>query len=141
MKLSTKGRYGVKAMVDLAINYGESPVSIKSISKRQNISEYYLEQLFSQLRKSSLVNSVRGAGGGYTLNKEPMEITIKEVLDVLEGPVEISTCLEEGACNNIECCATRTVWKKIRDSIDSVTESITLQDIVNDYNSMNLKRS
>lgn len=141
MKLSTKGRYGVKAMVDLAINYGESPVSIKSISKRQNISEYYLEQLFSQLRKSSLVKSVRGAGGGYTLNKEPMEITIKEVLDVLEGPIEISICLEENACNNIECCATRTVWKKIKDSIDSVTESITLQDIVNDYNSMNLKRS
>lgn len=141
MKLSTKGRYGVKAMVDLAINYGENPVSIKSISERQHISEYYLEQLFSQLRKSSLVKSVRGAGGGYTLNKEPSEITIKEVLDVLEGPIEISTCLEESACNNIECCATRTVWRKIKDSIDSVTESITLQDIVNDYNSMNLKRS
>jgi Rrf2 family protein len=138
MKLSTKGRYGVKAMVDLAINYGEQPVSIKNISQRQNISEYYLEQLFSSLKKAKLIKSIRGAQGGYILNRAPEEITIQEVINVLEGPIEVSNCLEDGACNNIDCCATRILWKKIKDSIDSVTSSITLQDIVDDYNEIAL---
>lgn len=138
MKLSTKGRYGVKAMVDLAINYGEQPVSIKSISERQNISEYYLEQLFSSLRRAKLIKSVRGAQGGYILNRKPEEITIQDVLDVLEGPIEVSNCLEDGACNNIDCCATRLLWKKLKNSIDSVTSSITLKDIVDDYNEITL---
>ena len=133
MKLSTKGRYGVKAMVDLAINYGKEPVPIKSISDRQNISEYYLEQLFSSLRKAGLIKSIRGSMGGYILNKDPKDITVYTILEVLEGPIEISTCLDEGSCNNIDCCATRLVWKKIKDSMDSVTSSITLQDIVDDY--------
>lgn len=136
MKLSTKGRYGVKAMADLAINYGTGPISIKSISSRQNISEYYLEQLFSALRKVNLIKSIRGSGGGYILGREPKDITVYEVLDVLEGPIEISTCLDNSLCTNVECCATRLVWKKIKDSIDSVTSSITLQDIVDDYNNI-----
>jgi len=138
MKLSTKGRYGVKAMVDLAINYGEQPVSIKSISERQNISEYYLEQLFSSLRRAKLIKSIRGAQGGYVLNRAPEEITIYDVINVLEGPIEVSNCLEDGACNNIDCCATRLLWRKIKNSIDSVTSSITLKDIVDDYNKMTL---
>ncbi len=132
-KVSTKGRYGVKAMGELAINYGKSPISIKSISSRQNISEYYLEQLFSVLRKAELIKSIRGANGGYILAKDPKEITVYQVLEVLEGPIEISTCLDSDGCNNIDCCATRIVWKKIKDSIDSVTMAITLQDIVDDY--------
>lgn len=136
MKLSTKGRYGVKAMVDLAINYGKSPISIKSISSRQNISEYYLEQLFSVLRKSELITSIRGSNGGYILAKAPKDITVYQILEVLEGPIEISNCLESDGCNNIDCCATRTVWKKIKESIDSVTTSITLQDIVDDYSNI-----
>ena len=139
MKLSTKGRYGVKAMVQLAIHYGENPISIKKIGESQKISEYYLEQLFSTLRKSGLVKSIRGAGGGYMLNDTPENITIHKILDVLEGPIEISTCLETSSCNNIECCATRVVWKKIKDSIDDVTKSITLLDIVNDYKKMSNK--
>lgn len=138
MKLSTKGRYGVKAMVDLAINYGEQPVSIKSISERQNISEYYLEQLFSSLRRAKLIKSVRGAQGGYVLNRAPGEITVYDIIEVLEGPIEVSNCLEDGACNNIDCCATRLLWKKIKNSIDSVTSSITLKDIVDDYKEMTL---
>lgn len=138
MKLSTKGRYGVKAMVDLAINYGEQPVSIKSISERQSISEYYLEQLFSSLRKAKLIKSIRGAQGGYVLNRAPEEITVYDIIYVLEGPIEVSNCLEEVSCNNIDCCATRLLWKKIKNSIDSVTSSITLKDIVDDYNEMTL---
>lgn len=136
MKLSTKGRYGVKAMADLAINYEKEPISIKSISGRQNISEYYLEQLFSSLRKAGLIKSIRGSGGGYILGKAPRDITVYEILEVLEGPIEISTCLDSNECNNVECCATRAVWKKIKESIDSVTLSITLQDIVEDYNNI-----
>ncbi len=136
MKLSTKGRYGVKAMVDLAIHYGEEPVSIKIISERQNISEYYLEQLFSPLRKANLIKSIRGAQGGYILSNSPDKITVAEIMEVLEGPVEISDCLEEGVCSNIDCCATRLLWARIKDSIDSVMESTTLQDMVDDYNSM-----
>lgn len=133
MKLSTKGKYGVKAMVDLALNYCEAPVSIKSISKRQNISEYYLEQLFAPLRKADLIKSIRGAQGGYMLSRDPKDLTVLEIMNVLEGPVEISECLHSDSCDNIDCCATRALWKKIKDSIDEVMESITLQDIIDDY--------
>ena len=139
MKLSTKGRYGVKAMVDLAIHYGESPISIKSISQRQGISEYYLEQLFSALRKAKLIKSIRGAQGGYVLNKLPEEITVADIMEVLEGPIEISDCVEGTTCNNGNCCATRLVWQKIKTSIEDVTTSVTLKDIVNDYNDINNK--
>ena len=139
MKLSTKGRYGVKAMVDLAIHYGDAPVSIKTISKRQNISEYYLEQLFSPLRKAGLIKSIRGAQGGYVLSKTPDKITVSDVMYVLEGPVEISDCIDGVECNNIDYCATRLLWEKIKNSIDEVMESITLQDIANDFNLMKSK--
>ncbi|SHI66396.1 transcriptional regulator, BadM/Rrf2 family [Clostridium amylolyticum] len=141
MKLSTKGRYGVKAMVDLAIHYDETPVSIKSISERQNISEYYLEQLFSPLRRAKLIRSVRGAQGGYFLNKSPKDITVAEIMEILEGPIEISECVDGVPCTNVDCCATRLLWKKIKDSIDDVMQSVTLQDIIDDYNRLNTKNS
>lgn len=133
MKLSTKGRYGVKAMVELAINYGDVPLSIKTISKRQNISEYYLEQLFSPLRKAKLITSIRGAQGGYVLSREPKEITVADVMYVLEGPIEIAECIDGASCDNLDCCATRLLWAKIKNSIDDVMKSVTLQDIVDDY--------
>ena len=133
MKLSTKGRYGVKAMVELAIHYGDSPLSIKTISQRQGISEYYLEQLFSPLRKAKLINSIRGAQGGYILGREPKDIKVSDIMYVLEGPIEIV------ACDNIDCCATRLLWTKIKSSIDEVMEGITLQDIVDDYNKIKEK--
>ena len=133
MKLSTKGRYGVKAMLDLAVHYGTEPISIKSISERQGISEYYLEQLFAPLRRAGLIKSVRGAQGGYILNRKPIEITVLEIMDVLEGPVEISECLDNDECNKFESCATRVLWKKIQMSINSVMENVTLQEMLNDY--------
>lgn len=141
MKLSTKGRYGVKAMVDLAIHYGVEPVSIKTISTRQNISEYYLEQLFSPLRKAKLIKSIRGAQGGYVLNKNPKDIKVSDIMEILEGPVEIADCIEGVSCDNLDCCATRLLWKKIKDSIDEVMESVNLQDIVDDYNNIKAKQS
>lgn len=141
MKLSTKGRYGVKAMVDLAIYYGEAPVSIKTISQRQNISEYYLEQLFAPLRRAKLIRSIRGAQGGYVLGRAPEEITVADIMKVLEGPIEISECVDGVVCDNVDCCATRILWKKIKNSIDEVMESVTLQDIVNDYKEIQAKNN
>ncbi|WP_027307990.1 Rrf2 family transcriptional regulator [Caloramator sp. ALD01] len=139
MKLSTRGRYGVKAMFELALNYGSEPLSIKTISEKQNISEYYLEQLFGSLRKAGLIKSIRGAQGGYVLSRPPSEITVGDILDVLEGPIEISECIDdEDNCSRIEYCATRLLWIKIRDSVNQVTHSITLEDMVNDYKSMNI---
>ena len=136
MKLSTKGRYGVKAMFELALHYGEEPVTIKVISQNQNISEFYLEQLFGSLRKSGLIKSVRGAQGGYVLSKDPKEISVADILNVLEGPIEISECVtdDETACTNKDYCATRLLWVKISDSVNQVINSISLQDMINDYN-------
>lgn len=136
MKLSTKGRYGVKAAVDLAIHYGKEHISIKSIAERQNVSECYLEQLFAQLRKAGIIKSIRGAYGGYTLSRPPQEITVYDVIDVLEGAIEISDCIEDTSCTNIDCCATRLLWVRIKESIDSVLKSTTLGDMVDDYNKM-----
>ena len=137
MKLSTKGRYGVKAMVELAINHGTGPISIKTISERQNISENYLELLFSTLKKAGLIKSLRGAQGGYILAKEPKEIRISDIINVLEGPIEIANCLDGNVCENEDYCATRLLWEKIKNSIDEVMSSITLQDIVDDNNRIN----
>lgn len=139
MKLSTKGRYGVKAMFELAINHGLAPVSIKTIAKRQNISDYYLEQLFSSLRKADLVKSIRGAQGGYVLSREPKDISASDILNVLEGPIEISDCIvddESHSCNKADCCSTRLLWRKISDSVNNVINTTTLQDMVDDYNNM-----
>lgn len=137
MKLSTKGRYGVRAMIDLALNYGDIPISIKSISERQNISEYYLEQLFAALRKAGLIKSIRGAQGGYLLSREPKDITIAEIIEILEGPVELSYCLTQGECENMDFCTTRLLWVRIKESIENVTKTTTLQDMVDDYYKLN----
>lgn len=141
MKLSTKGRYGVKAMVNLAVHYGEEPVSIKSISDSEGISECYLEQLFGPLRKAGLIKSVRGAQGGYILSKPLEEITVADIIMVLEGPIEISECIDGTSCSNEEGCATRLLWEKIKKSIDSVLETTTLFDIVEDYNRINQRNN
>ncbi|CDI49118.1 RrF2 family transcriptional regulator [Clostridium tetani] len=137
MKLSTKGRYGVRAMIDLALNYGNIPISIKSISERQNISEYYLEQLFATLRKADLIKSIRGSQGGYLLSREPKDINIAEIIETLEGPVELSNCVSQGECENMDSCSTRLLWVRIKESIDNVTKTTTLQDMVDDYYKLN----
>lgn len=141
MKLSTKGRYGVKAMVELAIRYGDSPVSIKTIAEKHNISEYYLEQLFANLRKANLLKSIRGAQGGYVLGRHPKDITVTDIIKTLEGPIEIASCLDRDECDSMNVCPTRLLWEKLKKSIDDVTDSITLQDMVDDYNNMIKNRS
>lgn len=137
MKLSTKGQYGVKAMFDLALHYGVEPTSLKNIAKRQEISEYYLEQLMAVLRRENLVKSVRGAQGGYVLVRDPSLITVGEILNVLEGPLEITECITDDdntGCSKINYCATRLIWIKLKTAVNDVINSITLVDMVNDYN-------
>ena len=122
MKLSTKGRYGLRALIDLAQNGGEQPVSITSISTRQDISERYLEQLMSMLKKAGIVRSVRGAGGGYVLVKRLEDISVGDVLRALEGSLEPVDCagLEpNGGCR-----------KKINDSINQTVDEIKLDQLV-----------
>ena len=138
MKMSTKGRYGIKAMLELALVYEIETMSVKSIAKKQNISELYLEQIFSMLRKAQLIKSVRGAKGGYSLTRNPKNITIKNIIDVVEGPISISDCIEKDAnCDNLDKCATRVLWVKIRDAIDNIFSSVTLHDIIDEHNKLN----
>lgn len=132
MKLSTKGRYGVRAMFDLALHHGEGAIPLRSIAERQNISENYLEQLIAVLRKEGLVNSVRGAHGGYLLAKKPVEITIGDIVRALEGPIAPADCVAEESeenCKNTEDCITRLIWKELQESINEVLDSINLEDL------------
>ncbi len=139
MKMSTKGRYGIKAMLELALVYDKETISVRSISQKQNISELYLEQIFSVLRKAQLIKSTRGAKGGYSLTRKPKDITIKNIMDALEGPISISNCIEEGAiCDNLDTCATRVLWVRIRDAIDEIFSSVTLQDIIDEHNKLQI---
>lgn len=133
MKLSTKGTYGVKAILDLAIHNYENPVVIKSIAKRQNIPENYLEQIFTTLRKSEIIQSIRGSQGGYMLAKNPEEITVGMVLRILEGSLAPVHCAEENkpiVCNRYVNCITKYIWAEIRDRIYSVVDSITFADLI-----------
>jgi len=140
MKLSTKGRYGVMAMLDLALNNSAGQISLKSIAERQNISENYLEQLFATLRKAGLVKSIRGSQGGYILARSSDSITVGSILRALEGSLAPVDCVvedEPSECMRSECCATKLVWERIRDSINKVVDSISLDDLVQDYNKLN----
>ena len=131
MKLSTKGRYGVRAMFDLALHQDDEPIPLRSIAERQNISEHYLEQLISTLRNKGFVESVRGAHGGYMLVGEAEEITLGHIIRALEGPITLSDCVseEEEGCERSSSCVVEIVWKRVKDRIDEVLDSITLEDI------------
>ena len=133
MKISTKGKYGLKAMIDLAIYSKDSNVSIRSISERQCISENYLEQIIAVLKQNNLVRSSRGAKGGYSLKEEPNKITVGEILRALEGDLSPIDCVivnEDKVCNTSEFCVTKHLWKKINDSINDVVNTMTLQELV-----------
>ena len=140
MKLSTKGRYGLQAMVDLAVYSKDKHISLKSIAERLCMSENYLEQLMALLKKNQLVTSVRGAQGGYSLSKDPGEITIGDILRALEGSLAPTDCTCED--NTYQCaldgkCVTRTVWEKIRNNINDVVDNITLKQLMDDYEKIN----
>ena len=129
MKISTKGRYGLRAMVDLTEHQNEGAIPLREISERQKISIQYLEQIFATLRKSDLVKSIRGVNGGYILNKSPEKITVGDIIIVLEGPLAPVDCLIENECDLIDDCVTHNVWRKVQNSIEDVLDSITLQQL------------
>ena len=124
MKISTKGRYGLTIMMELAAKYGEGPTSLKSIAERNQLSEHYLEQLVAPLRNAGLVKSVRGAYGGYVLSKDPGSITSGDIIRILEGPISPVDFTEE------DDPAKRDLWLRIRDSIAEVLDSTTLADLI-----------
>ncbi|MCB2292335.1 Rrf2 family transcriptional regulator [Clostridium algoriphilum] len=139
MNISTKGRYGLRAMVDIAVHSFGDYIPLKIIAERQSISENYLEQVFSILRKAKLVKSARGSQGGYTLSKEASKITVGEVLRILEGDLNI-TGDDDGALGQdktIKVCINTLVWQEVNEQINKVMDSVTLQDLVEKYNSMN----
>ncbi len=142
MRLSTKGRYGMKAVLDLALHSNEGLISLKSIADRQEISENYLEQLFASLKKAGVVKSTRGSQGGYELGRAPNEISVGDILRALEGslaPVECVEDSEQPACEKSENCVTRLIWTKIRDSVNEVVDSISLEQLVEDCRKMSEK--
>ncbi|AMA72174.1 cysteine metabolism transcriptional regulator CymR [Aneurinibacillus thermoaerophilus] len=124
MRISTKGRYGLTIMMELANRYGEGQMSLKAIAQKHDLSEHYLEQLVAPLRNAGLVKSIRGAYGGYILAHPPEEITAGDVIRVLEGPISPVEFEEE------EDPAKRNLWIRIRDSISQVLDTTTLQDLI-----------
>lgn len=131
MKLSTKGRYGLMAMHRLSLNYGKGPVSLKFIAKEENLSEAYLEQLFSILKKNKLIESIRGAQGGYLLSRPPEKIKIGEILTALEGELELACCSGKDVteCDKELNCATKNVLDKLQTELEGVFNSLTLADM------------
>jgi len=131
MKLSTRGRYGVRALLELALHYGEGPVLIKDIAASQEISQHYLEQIVIALKASGLVKSIRGAKGGIALAKLPSQIRLDEALQVLEGSTAPVECVDNArACSRSSFCVTRDVWNELKKAMNGVLESMTLQDLV-----------
>ena len=140
MKITTKGRYGLRALIDLA-QYSEiEPVSISSIASRQGISERYLEQLMTMLKKAGLIKSIRGAGGGYVLAKELSKIAVGDGLRALEGklePVECTAFSQDDTCAAAGGCVTKYVWQRINESINRTVDEISLEQLVRESKNVN----
>lgn len=132
MKISTKGRYALRLMLDVAMNEGEMPVRIKEIAVRQDVSDKYLEQIVSALNKAGFVKSIRGPQGGYRLSKRPEEYTVGSILRITEGSLAPVNCLEYEVndCPRQESCATLELWKRLDNAIKSVVDNITLEDLI-----------
>jgi Rrf2 family iron-sulfur cluster assembly transcriptional regulator len=134
MRLSTKAQYAVRAMVDLSLYSEGRPVSLKEISRREEIPLNYLEQLFYRLKKGSIVESVRGPGGGYVLARQSSQILVGDIVTTVEEPLSPVACLDEGGkvCSRISRCVTHDVWKGLGERIRGFLDSITLEDLTRD---------
>lgn len=134
MKLSTKGRYGLRAVLDIALHGEEEAVALSSIAERQNISISYLEQLIAKLKKAGIVNSTRGAQGGYTLARPSEDISVGDILRALEGNLDPVDCSEvtggKATCKASDLCVTKYVWKRISDSINNTVDHLMLSELV-----------
>lgn len=132
MKISTKGRYAVRVMLDLALHDSGECIKVKDIASRQGISNKYLEQIIAILNKAGYVKSVRGAQGGYRIAKDPKEYTVGMILRLTEGSMAPVACLEENAdeCERCDTCETLEVWKELYDAINNVIDNVTLEDLI-----------
>lgn len=131
MKISTKGRYAVRVMLDLALNDRGECIKVKDIAGRQGISEKYLEQIIAVLNRAGYVKSVRGAQGGYRMAKAPGEYTVGMILRLTEGSMAPVACLEEGApeCGRCDTCETLEVWRELYEAVNSVIDNVTVEDL------------
>ena len=130
MKLTTKGRYAVTAMLDLALHHNQGPINLADISSRQEISLSYLEQLFSRLRKRGLVSSARGPGGGYLLGRNPTEISVSDVIAAVDESVDATRCGGQKNCQHDDRCLTHDLWEELSRQITDFLQGITLDDLV-----------
>ena len=131
MKISTKGRYAVRLMLDLATTNSKQPVRLKDVAARQEISDKYLEQIIGILHKAGFVRSVRGAMGGYILTRDPADYTVGEILRLTEGSLSPVDCAEDpGLCPRETACATAILWRKISDAVNNVVDNVTLEDLL-----------
>ena len=134
MKLSTKGRYASRAMLDLSLHFGEGPIMVKDIARRHNLSERYLEQLLIPLKTAGLVRGIRGARGGFMLAKPPSEIRLLDIIRIMEGSTSPVECVDdERLCSASDKCATREVWKEMKEAIDNVLMATTLEDLKDNH--------
>lgn len=131
MRISTRGRYGLRAMFELARCFGEGPLLMSAIAERQGLSRKHLHTLLTSLKSAGLVRSIRGPGGGFVLAKVPSEIRLSEVLHALEGPLALVHCVpDRRACDRANRCAARNVWQKLSGAIEEVLDGVTLEDLV-----------
>ncbi len=131
MRLSTKVRYGTRAMLDLACCYGDGPILLKDIAKRQEISLKYLDRIFSSLKTARLVKSLRGAKGGYILNHPPAKINIKQIVEALEGPLELVECVSnKNFCHRVNSCVMHDIWYELGKAMEIILKTTTLEDLV-----------
>lgn len=135
MRLTTKGRYAVTAMLDLTLNYGIKPITLSAISDRQGISLSYLEQLFANLRREGLVSSSRGPGGGYRLSRSADELTVLDVISAVDEKVDTTRCKGKGNCANGEVCLSHELWESLSDQIRLYLGGITLGQVVRNHQS------
>lgn len=144
MGISTKSTYGIRAMFELALHYGNNPISVTYISNKENISVPYMEQLLSKLRRKGLVKSVRGPTGGYILAKDPKDITVGDIVMALDGEITPSHCTAGKAanknCKMIDRCVTKTVWQKLKVAVDGMLNGVTLKDLANDAKKLGIDK-
>lgn len=144
MRLTTKGRFAVTAMIDLAQQQGEGPVSLAGISERQDISLSYLEQLFGKLRRHEIVESVRGPGGGYHLARKAKEVSVADIIIAVDEPLDATQCGSKGNCHGSDHqhgihCMTHDLWTTLNEKMLNYLDSVSLEDLVNQQKNRNIK--
>ena len=138
MRLSTRARYGTRLMLELALNFSNGTIFLKDIAEKEEISEKYLSHLVIPLKSSGLISSSRGAHGGYQLTKSPSQITLKEIVQTLEGSISCVECVKNPSiCPRVSKCATRGIWEKLDEKISDELNSVTLEDLANSQKEIN----